>query len=239
MPPIERQPPPEAPGTPWEHRAELGWFEAWKQTLVLALFEPVKLFAQARLDRGRDHLWFAVLTGGAFLFVNQLLERILLAGQRERARQMIEELRRSGPSLPSWFQALVTRSTEPESIGTTIAVAALAPVMVFLGTYVNAAVTHASAMITGQAKRGFAATFTAVAYGTAPMVLLIIPGCGGLIALVWMIVLIAVGMRVTHGISTGGAAAAVLAPYLFLCCGTCLLTVAAVAIFGRSMVGAP
>ena len=42
--------------------------------------------------------------------------------------------------------------------------------------------------------------------------------CGSPISLVWLIVLTGIGMKQTHRISTGGAAATVLAPYLLFCC---------------------
>src|SRR5437868_9135247 len=43
-------------GTPWERRAELGFWTGWLQTLQQALLEPGKLFASARLDRGASQL---------------------------------------------------------------------------------------------------------------------------------------------------------------------------------------
>ena len=222
-------------GTPWERRRELGLFEAWKRTVLLALFEPGKLFAQARLDRGRDQLWFALITGSVFWAVGQILDRLLLSGQREQAQRMIDEIRRAGPQLPAIVQGLLNRSTEPETIGSTVLLALLAPLFTFLLIYFNAGITHGSALLLGNAKRGFAASFAAATYGLTPMVLLVVPGCGGIVALIWSAILIGVGMKVTHRITTGGAAATVLAPYLFLCCGGCLVTVAAAAMFGRNM----
>ena len=76
-----------------------------------------------------------------------------------------------------------------------------------------------------QAKRGFAATFAACAYGCAPLVLLAIPECGSIVAVIWLVVLTGIGMKVTHGISAGGAAAAVLVPYFVLCCAIMVATV--------------
>ncbi len=69
-----------------------------------------------------------------------------------------------------------------------------------------------------------AATFAACAYACAPLVLLAIPGCGFLVGAVWTAVLTGVGLKETHRIQPGGAAAAVLAPYALLCCAACALT---------------
>src|SRR5205823_13600753 len=99
-----------------------------------------------------------------------------------------------------------------------VALALLTPVFTFVLLYVNAAVTHGIAAILGQAKRGFPATFAACAYACAPLVLLAIPACGSIVGLIWLVVLTSIGLKVTHRISTGAAAAAVLAPYFVLCC---------------------
>src|SRR5207245_7020480 len=100
-----------------------------------------------------------------------------------------------------------------------VALALLTPVFTFLLLYVNAALTHGIAVILGQARRGFPATFAACADACAPLALLAVPACGSIVGVLWLIVLTAIGMKITHRISAGGAAASVLAPYLVLCCG--------------------
>jgi hypothetical protein len=221
------QPTPSAqPGTPWERRRELGLFAAWSQTLWMALFEPGKLFAATRLDRGSDQLGFAILTGSVFLFIGQIFERLLLPGQREQALKMIEQLKDRGVQLPPTLQKWMLAGND-NSLLATIGIALLAPVFVFLFTYLNAGITHASAMLIGQAKRGFAASFAAAAYATAPIVLLVIPGCGQFVAPLWAVVLTGVGLKITHGISSERAAASIIAPYIFLCCGCLAVSVAA------------
>lgn len=210
-------PPGEAPvadesGTPWERREELGFVAAWTQTVQGALFEPGRLFRSARLDRGPAQLGFALLTSSVFWALGQLLERLLLAGQM---RRLIESM--SGSQLPPVARRLL-ETQALSSPGAVIAFTLFTPVVSFLLIYLNAAVTHGFALLLGQAKRGFAATFAACAYASAPLVLLAVPGCGSIIATVWLIVLTGIGLKETHRISTGGAAASVLAPYLLFCC---------------------
>src|SRR5260370_10823676 len=105
-----------------------------------------------------------------------------------------------------------------KSPGWTLVSWLMSPIFAVILLYLSAAVTHGFAILFGQAKRGFAATFAACAYACAPLVLNVIPGCGGLIALVWLIVLTGVGLKEMHRASPGGAAAAVLAPYAALFC---------------------
>lgn len=228
--------PAEAEGTPWERRAQLGLWPAWKQTVLWALFEPGKLFSSARLDRGNDQLWFALLTGSVFWSVSQILERVLLSGFRSQMMKAIADFQGQRGPLPPFFQKLLEGTSSESSILTTVLLSLLTPIFVYLLVYANAGVTHASAMMLGQAKRGFAATFAAATYGLAPMVLLIVPGCGGLISLIWCIVLMGVGLKLTHRITPGGATATVLAPYVFLCCGGCALAVAMAGLIDRKSV---
>src|SRR5262245_48583544 len=87
-PASEGAPPPSAeapagpPGTPWERREELGFASAWAQTVQQALFEPGKLFASARLDRGAAQLGFAVLTSSVFAAIGQALG-LMVRGQSQ------------------------------------------------------------------------------------------------------------------------------------------------------------
>ena len=208
---------PEPAGTPWERRAELGFFTAWMQTLQQALLEPGKLFASARLDRGAAQLGFAVLNTSVFWALGQLLERPLLMGQRDQLRRILEGMS-GNPDVAPVVQRLLEAQLQAGSPSWVVALALLTPVFTFLLLYVNAALTHGIAVILGQAKRGFPATFAACAYACAPLALLAVPACGSIVGLIWLVALTAVGMKVTHRISTTGAAASVLAPYFVLCC---------------------
>jgi len=207
----------EGPGTPWERRAELGFWRGWAQTVQLALLEPGKLFASARLDKGPAQLGFAVYTTSVSWALGQVLEALLLQGQRERLRAILGTLSQN-PDLAPALQRMIQAQLEASSPGWVIGLALLTPVVALVFLYLNAAVTHAVAALLGQAKRGFAATFAACAYACAPLVLLAVPACGSIVGIIWVVVLTSIGLKVTHRISTGAAAAAVLAPYFVLCC---------------------
>ena len=207
----------EPSGTPWERRAELGFFTAWMQTLQQALLEPAKLFASARRDKGAAQLGFAVLNTSVFWALGQILERPLLIGQRDQLRRVLEGMS-GNPDVAPMVERLLKAQLLASSPSWVVALALLTPVFTFVLLYVNAAVTHGIAAILGQAKRGFPATFAACAYGCAPLVLLAIPACGSIVGLIWLVALTGIGMKVTHRISAAGAAASVLAPYFVLCC---------------------
>ena len=226
-------PPDEAPGTPWERRPELSLRDAWLKTMEQALFDPGKLFSRARLDQGRAQLWFAVGTATVFGIAGQLIERFVLGARREEMVKWLQALQ-GGRSLPPWAVKMM-ESANDNSPSATILAALLMPLFAFVLLYANAGVTHLAALLLGQNKRGFAATFAAAAYGTAPVVLVVIPGCGQLVAVIWIAVLTGVGLKHTHGMSTGGAAGAALAPYFLLCCLSCGVMLALVTLVGPAL----
>jgi hypothetical protein len=206
------------PGTPWERRAELGFWRGWWETVVQVLFEPGRLFRSARLDRGAAQTGFAVLTVGVPWFIGQMLDRFLV---RPWTQHLIEKLGGAGPFAP--LLQKIAAAGNDNSPRATLLVAMLTPVLVLAGLYLSAAVTHFAALLLGQAKRGFGATFAACAYASTPLLLTALPGCGAPVGFIWTAVLTGVGLKETHRIAPGGAAAAVLAPYALLCCAACVL----------------
>ncbi|MGE5047512.1 MAG: YIP1 family protein [Deltaproteobacteria bacterium] len=221
-----------AAGTPWERRAQLGFWTAWGQTLQQALFEPSRLFGSARLDRGAAQLGFAVLTTWVFSAIGQVFDRLLRARMPSGYSDQLAALLDVSPEMVKKAIAIAN------SPGWFVAVLLAVPVVTLLFVYANAAVTHFFALVMGQAKRGFAATFAACAYASAPMVLLPVPGCGWIVSVIWAVVLTGIGLKQTHRISPGGAAGVTLAPYLLICC-LAMVAIAATAMRMGQMTGTP
>jgi hypothetical protein len=93
-----------------------------------------------------------------------------------------------------------------------------APLFILIGLFIWSAILHAFLWILGGAKEGFEATIRVVSYSAGSTYLFqLIPICGGLVGLIWSLVLQIIGMSRAHEISGGKAAAAVLLP-LLLCC---------------------
>lgn len=228
-PPSGNAPP---PGTPWESRPMS--LQSWWATMTLALFEPDTLYAQARLDKRREQTIFAVATFSVFSISGNLLEAVIMRPQQERWLAQVKEL--AGDRLPGWVMKYLEQS-QHQGAGQMVFGFLLAPLIAFLFIYSNAGVTHACANILGQNKRGFEATFAACAYSMAPMVLLAVPACGNPIAVIWTIVLTGVGMKRMHGLTTGGATATALVPYLVLCCGMCLFVIIGVSVLSQVLAG--
>jgi hypothetical protein len=91
-------------------------------------------------------------------------------------------------------------------------------VFVVIGLFVAAAILHLMLLLLGGARRDFEATFRVVSFGHATSLLLLLPFCGQVIAAVWSLVLMVIGLAEAHRIGHGKAAAAVLLPLALLCC---------------------
>lgn len=184
--------------------------------MAQALFEPSRLFASARVDRSAAHVGFAVLTASAFAVVGQIIEHLLLEPRREQIRRMLGETAELPPFLARYLE--LSQKSGP---GVLVGIALFTPVVMLAFLYASAVVTHGVGLVLGQSKRGFPATLAACAYGFTPFVLLALPGCGVVIAVVWVAVLTGIGLKQLHGIGRGGAAATVIVPYVVLCCAIC------------------
>lgn len=101
-------------------------------------------------------------------------------------------------------------------------IALLIPIFTILGIFIASAIFHLCLMLTGGNKYGFEATLRGLCYSYSPQLLAVIPQCGGLIALVWQIVLMVIAWREMHESTTGRVMTAALLPLIF-CCGLIIL----------------
>ena len=112
----------------------------------------------------------------------------------------------------------------------------VAPIVVVIGVFIMSVVLHVSGVLVGATKAsdaGFEGSLRVVSYTMVAQLGQLVPVVGGLIALVWGIVLAVLGVSSLHRTTEGKASAAVLLP-LILCC-VCL---ALFALFGAALVGA-
>ena len=92
------------------------------------------------------------------------------------------------------------------------------PIFVVVGLFISAAIFHLMLMILGDAERGFAVTFRAVAYGSTPGLLGVVPICGSLVGGAWSLVLVVLGGKVGHGTEWWKAILAYFLPLIVCCC---------------------
>jgi len=188
-------------GLPWERRKELGFFNAFIETLAMVLTKPDLAFRTMKTEGGLAEPLIYALIGGcvggivSLLFSLGLQSMGLFAGQRDAFAVM------AGMGIGS------------------IAFIVLIPIFIVVGLFIGAAIVHLCLMIVGGANKSFEVTFRVLAFSqgsTGPLQM--IPVCGGLIAGVWALVVNCIGLARAHETSTGRAVLAVLLP-LVVCCG--------------------
>lgn len=106
------------------------------------------------------------------------------------------------------------------------------PIVLTLALFVGSGIYHVILSFLGGANRPFETTFRVVAYGWGSTYLVsIVPFCGWIIAAVWTLYVLVLGLSKAQETSTNNALIAVLAPTV-ICCG--LLSIAAF-IFGLGL----
>lgn len=180
---------------PWEDQENIGFLQGIYQTVRQSLFSPTDFFARLPRTGGLlNPLFYAVIVGTVGSMVGFLWSFAL------------------GNSLAS---------TMSLSKGTTIAVALLIPLLIFMGIVIGALMLHVSLFLVGGANEDFEATFRVVCYSAAPDLFGVLPILGGLIGLFWKIYITVIGVREVHGISTARSVLAISLPSL-VCCGLAL-----------------
>jgi len=97
------------------------------------------------------------------------------------------------------------------------------PVFVVLSTIFQSAVLHVSLTLLNGARENYEATLKAVAYAASASLFMVFPFVGWPLTVVWRVVLLVVGLREVHRISTGRALLALLLPF-FIVTGLMLAT---------------
>ena len=194
--------------TPWENREQLGFMGAYVETTRQVLLEPAGFFTRMPTRGGIGApLVYGLLTAFVAIIVATIYQVVFssvmgswaagLQGEDSPLDKMLPFL---GHGVGLVFQLL------------------LAPVFALVSLFVFSALLHLFLMIFGGAKEGFEASFRVLCYAQATQLVQIVPICGGLIASVWLLVVLIIGLSEAHKTSRGTAAAAVLVPIVLFCC---------------------
>jgi hypothetical protein len=209
-------PPPSEPLNlpPWEDRGRYTLLTGFLETIRLVMMEPRTFFKDHPVRRNiLPPVLFALLMGVLGAVVEWSWSRVFsdlqssldtLLGQYETSGQQ-----GVSPALIEFLEK------QGETLGMLIS-----PLTVLIMLFVLTGLIHLGVMFaTKNRDRGFEATLRVVAYSEALNILILIPGCGGLIALFWGLAVKVVGLRELHGLGTLGALLAILLPLLLCCCG--------------------
>ena len=191
-----------ATGLPWEHRQQLGLFKAWFDTVSMLIAKPGEAFTIMRPEGGlTDPLIFGMIGGCAGTIVSILFQGLF---------QSIPGISTGHNAFESFGLGLW---------GFLLIYAVLTPLLMIMGFFIGGGILHLCLMLVGGANRPFETTFRVVCFtvGSANLFSMV-PICGGLIALVYHIVLECIGLSRAHQTTTGKAVMAVLLP-IIVCCG--------------------
>ena len=191
-------------GLPWDERHSKGLFHGFIETLQMVLTRPSEAFTAMKREGGVGEPLFYAVIGGTFGAVFAVAYNFAF-----RSLALF-------PTRHTAFENMIG------GVGL-IFLLILMPLLIVIGTFIGAAIYHVSLMIVGGAKQSFETTFRVVCFGGGSVSpLLVIPFCGGLVVLLWKIVVYSIGFARAHETDTGRAAVAVLLP-LIVCCGGGLL----------------
>ena len=178
--------------TPWESGE--GFIAAFLRTTQEVLFSPTKFFKKVAAGQGYGPPFiFAMISGiigcGAVL----LWQWLFFSGM-----------------VPPQIRSITTYSFF------LIFAIILIPFWVAFSIVVGSGVIHLCVMIVGGNRKGFEATFRAISYSHSALLFYIVPVIGSIAGGIYYLILIILGVREGHEISTGKAVLAVLLPLIIV-----------------------
>jgi hypothetical protein len=92
----------------------------------------------------------------------------------------------------------------------------LTPLILAIGLAVSAGITHVMLLMVGGATEWIGTTTRVLCYAYSPMILGVIPIIGGVLGVIWMLVVAVIGLSAAHQVPTWKPALAVILPFLIL-----------------------
>jgi hypothetical protein len=213
-------PPPQERPSPFAERARLGFFASYFETMKLVATQPQEFFGRVRIDQAGPAILFGVIgasVGNA---------AAVLYGFVTRAATLSQLQARLGdmpPQVAAFMEQLVQAFEATTSPAATAVQVMLTPLLALVGIYLSAGLVHLALMLFKGAGRGFQATLTVTAYASGLYLMAALPSCGGMVAMVWYLVALIIGLGAAHRTGPLKPALAVFAPLLLLCACCCAI----------------
>jgi hypothetical protein len=193
---------------PWEARETRGLLPAFFDTLGLLVTRPAEAWARMRQSGDSTS---PLLFGAAICWLSMAVQGILF--------RLI-----AAPALPAFLGRRFGTLNRFGGMGLAVRLI-IAPLIIVIVLFLGAAILHLCCMLVGALQNstsGFEGTLRAVCYSEVSSLASIIPVVGGLIGIIWWMVLAVQGVQRLHQTTSGKAVAAVLIPVV-VCCGGLLL----------------
>ena len=218
--PLHTPPPPtwSEQASPFAERKSRGFFPAYFETFKLVGTQPAEFFRRVRIDQTGAALLFGVIGATVGNWASLIFGALTRAATLSQMQARISELPPEAARFLEQFASTIEGLTSPTA---TVAQMALAPLISLISIYLTAGVIHLVLMLFKGAKRGFDATLTVMAYASGLYLVMAIPQCGGLIALVWWLAVVIIGLGEAQRCGSGKSALAVFAPIVLFCVCCC------------------
>jgi hypothetical protein len=220
---------------PWARRKQIGNLRAFFETWKLALLQPAEFFRAVKVAPSGPAIAFGVAAMTVASWVQTLYGALWGAATLGYVQQMLDQMPQGQQLGQAWMRQWLMGTT---AFGTVAQILA-APFLAVIGLLLWAAVFHAFLLVLKAAPRGFEATVTVVGYasgsyliGAAP-----VPGLAGLVAFVWFIAVVGIGLQAAQRTTPGRAWAATLLPFLLVCLCCCGGVAAVAGAFSRGFGG--
>jgi len=224
--PLHPPPPPSwsEQASPFAERSTRGFFTAFFETFKLVGTQPADFFRRVRVDQTGAALLFGVLGATVGNWASLVFGALTRAATLSQIQARISELPPEAARFFEQFASTIEGLTSPAA---TAAQMVIAPLLSLISIYLAAGITHLVLRLFKGAGRGFDATLTVVAYASGLYLVMAVPQCGAIIALVWYLAVLIIGLGEAHRCGPGKAALAVFAPAVLLCLCCCGLGVIA------------
>jgi hypothetical protein len=198
---------------PWEDKKNLGFlgalFETWKQSC----FNPGPFYEKMPVTGGIGNpLLYGLILG----FIGMIFQVTY--------SQMFSQLFDITKWLPPMYRSVDSEFLEfnrrIQSFSNIFSIFAF-PFIATAGMFIMSGIVHLLLAMFGWKKHGYESTFRLVAYSEGPAFFRLIPLIGDLIAPIWQLVLVIIGISKVHKISGGKATLVVLLPAILFCACCC------------------
>jgi hypothetical protein len=203
--------------SPFAERATRGFLPAWLETFKLVALQPSDFFRLVRTDQPGAAVLFGVVSSVVGAVLAGLYNVATIGGSIEALQKWpaTNEMQRRFVELYlGWLQ-------DGTFSKVLLAQVVLSPLLSLIGIYLAAGVIHLALMLFKGAPRGFEATLTVVAYASGLGILNGVPVCGSLVAQIWWVVAVIIGLDAAQRCGLGKSTVAVLAPLLLACVCCC------------------
>ena len=183
---------------PWENLDSVGFFPGFFETIKRVMRHPVDFFSKMPVEPG----------------IGKPLVFYLLIAELQALAQFFWQLSGVIPMMNDGSGATAV-GLGMMGMGSAF-ILILYPLLLTLMLFVMVGVNHLCLTLFKAANRGFAGTFRAVTYGSAPMVLAFFPFVGPILGALWSMVTTFFGYKYIHGTTTTRVVLAMLLPLLVM-----------------------